>query len=105
MPTYHNPVYRGSCPDPFVLKHKGEYWGYCTGFSGGGRVFDVLHSPDLVHWRRVGGAMQALPGGHTCYWAPEVFYAGGLFTLYYSTGDGVSMHIRSAVSKDPAGPF
>jgi beta-xylosidase len=64
--TYLNPVYRASCPDPFVLKFRGEYWCYSTGFSGESRVFGVLHSRDLVNWRAVGGAMEALPGGHTC---------------------------------------
>ena len=28
--TYLNPVYGRDFPDPFILKHAGEYWAYCT---------------------------------------------------------------------------
>jgi GH43 family beta-xylosidase len=103
--TYSNPVYPHACPDPFVLKYCGEYWAYCTGFWHDGRCFGVLHSPDLVHWRDVGGAMEPLPGGATCYWAPEVTYDNGKFLLYYSVGNEENMQIRVAVAAEPAGPF
>jgi GH43 family beta-xylosidase len=103
--TYTNPVYPHPFPDPFVLKHRGEYWGYCTGFQPGGRVFGVIHSRDLVDWRPLAGAMEPLPGGHTCYWAPEVSYFEGRFYLYYSVGNEERMEIRVAVADRPAGPF
>jgi GH43 family beta-xylosidase len=104
-PSYRNPITRFSCPDPYVLKHRGEYWAYCTGFWNDGRCFGVLYSPDLIHWTNLGGAMAPLPGGHPCYWAPETYYDNGLFTLYYSVGNEVNMEIRAAVSDHPAGPF
>ncbi|MGH9903139.1 MAG: glycoside hydrolase family 43 protein, partial [Pyrinomonadaceae bacterium] len=104
-PTYLNPVHDGPCPDPFVLKFGGEYWAYCTGFRHDGRAFGVLHSRDLVRWRELGGAMEPLAGGHTCYWAPEVVYDNGRFLMYYSVGDEERMEIRVATATRPEGPF
>ncbi len=103
--TYTNPVYPHSFPDPFVLKHRGEYWGYCTGLWQDGRAFGVVHSRDLADWRPLAGAMEPLPGDHPCYWAPEVAYFAGRFYLYYSVGNEERMEIRVAVADHPAGPF
>lgn len=104
-PSYRNPVYPGSCPDPFVLKLGGEYWCYCTGVWHDGRCFGVLRSRDLAGWQPLAGAMEPLPGGFPCYWAPEVVYDNGRFYLYYSVGDEERMEIRVAVAASPEGPF
>lgn len=103
--SYLNPVYPYSSPDPFVMKYLGEYWCYCTGRGADGRCFPVLHSTDLVNWIPEGTAMDPLAGSHTEYWAPEVNYWEGQFYLYYSVGDGWSMHVRVATSDSPGGPF
>jgi GH43 family beta-xylosidase len=103
--TYLNPVHDRPCPDPFVLKHLGEYWCYSTGFWRDGRSFGVMHSRDLVNWRELAGAMEPLAGGYTCYWAPEVIYHNGRFLLYYSVGNEERMQIRAAEASHPAGPF
>ncbi len=103
--VYLNPVYVRDFPDPYVLKFRGEYWAYCTGFQRDGRVFGVLHSRDLVNWRELAGALAPLPGEHPCYWAPEVYYRNGRFLMYYSVGNEKLMHIRVAVADHPAGPF
>ncbi len=105
MSTYLNPVYNESFPDPFVLKYRGEYWAYCTGFWHDGRCFGILHSRDLVCWRPLAGALAPLPGDFPCYWAPEVTYDNGRFYLYYSAGNEASMEIRVALAEHPAGPF
>lgn len=102
---YLNPVYDRPFADPFVLKHRGEYWAYCTGPWPDGAWFGVLHSRDLARWRAVGGAMEPMPGDWPCLWAPEVSYYGGRFYLYYSCGDETNMQIRVAVADHPAGPF
>ncbi len=109
-PVYTNPVDRRGCPDPFVLKHAGEYWCYCTGLQAGGRAFGIRHSTDLVRWRAVGSALDPLGEAvvgvpDTCYWAPEVSSHNGLFYLYYSVGNETHMHLRVAVAEQPAGPF
>src|SRR5205085_11022681 len=88
--TYTNPVYAGSMPDPFVLRHRGVY--YAFGTTGGerksdGRIFTLLRSEDLVNWRELGGALTE-PTADRAYqfWAPEVAYEGGTFYLYYAMG-------------------
>ncbi len=103
--TYLNPVYDRSFADPFVLKHCGEYWAYCTGFWQDGRCFGMLRSSDLVHWQELGGAMAPLPGDLPMYWAPEVSYHNGVFYLYYSVGTETLMEIRVATAEHPGGPF
>ena len=103
--TYTNPVYPRSFPDPFVLKFRGEYYAYSTGFWRDGRVFGVLRSRDLVNWQEIGGAMQRLESDAPFYWAPEVTYANGKFYLYYSVGNETLMEIRVAVSDSPDGGF
>jgi GH43 family beta-xylosidase len=106
---YTNPVTDLPSADPFVLRHAGAYWAYVTGAWHDGRYFGILHSPDLVNWQPLSGALAPLeppPGmDYTCYWAPEVTYENGLFYLYYSVGDEEHMHIRVATSEEPEGPF
>src|SRR5580765_3981414 len=96
--TYTNPVYPHSFPDPFVLKFRGEYFAYCTGFAPDGLVFGVIQSKDLVTWTELPGAMRPLNSEAPYYWAPEVIYHNGRFYLYYSVGDETLMEIRVAVS-------
>jgi arabinan endo-1,5-alpha-L-arabinosidase len=109
--TYTNPVYAGSMPDPFVLRHRGVY--YAFGTTGGerksdGRIFTLLRSNDLVNWRELGGAL-AEPTSDRAYqfWAPEVAYGGGTFYLYYAMGgkEEEKFELRVATSSRPAGPY
>jgi beta-xylosidase len=102
---YLNPVYPDTFPDPYVLKHSGEYWAYSTGRCEDDRCFKILHSRDLVNWRVAGSAMDPPFPDATCYWAPEVIYDNGVFFLYYSVGNEQQMQIRAARSKSPEGPF
>ena len=107
LPTYTNPVHAGSFADPFVLRVDDGYLAYGTGSRMGDRVFEVLHSPDLVRWSSVGGALEALdePWAQD-YWAPEVVSAEGRWFMYYSAGEGDKGHkLRVAVADDPFGPF
>jgi GH43 family beta-xylosidase len=104
-PLFGNPVYNRSFADPFVLKFCGSYWAYSTGFWHDGRCFGILQSNDLINWQELPGAMEPLPGGATCYWAPEVTYLNGRFYMYYSVGNEERMQIRVAVAERPSGPF
>jgi arabinan endo-1,5-alpha-L-arabinosidase len=105
--TYRNPVYDGYFADPFVLRWDDRYVAYGTGSWVDGRIFEVLESPDLATWTRVGGALEAIdPALGTDCWAPEVVEAEGRFWLYYSVGfDDVGHHLRVAVADHPFGPF
>src|SRR5215211_6826257 len=105
LKTYLNPVYTKSFPDPFVLKFRGEYFGYCTGFADDGNVFGMVRSNDLVNWTELGGAMVPLGDSPPFYWAPEVIYDNGKFYLYYSVGNETLMELRVAVSERPDGGF
>ncbi|CAN5185891.1 hypothetical protein BH20ACI2_BH20ACI2_22860 [soil metagenome] len=103
--TFTNPVYNCPFPDPFVLKHRGEYFAYCTGVAPDNRVFPMLRSRDLVTWKELRGAMQPLEHPHPHYWAPEVTYHNGKFYLYYSVGNETLMEIRVAVANEPDGDY
>jgi arabinan endo-1,5-alpha-L-arabinosidase len=107
LPTYANPVWDGYFADPFLLRIDGGYLAYGTGARIGERPFEVLHSPDLVHWTSIGGALEPLdePWAQD-YWAPEVAASGGRWFMYYSVGEEDRGHLlRVAVADDPAGPF
>lgn len=109
--TYRNPVFSDNMPDPGVLLHEGTY--YAFGTTGAdrmsdGRVFRVLSSADLVHWREHGGALTPPRGdGNKQYWAPEVVFDDGSFYLYYSVGTlhDLRFKIRVAKSNSPLGPY
>ncbi|MFP5283796.1 MAG: glycoside hydrolase family 43 protein [Actinomycetes bacterium] len=105
--TYRNPVYDRYFADPFVLRWEGRYLAYGTGSWVDGRAFEVLESPDLASWTRIGGALDPVaPELGTDYWAPEVVEAEGRFWLYYSVGHGdAGHHLRVAVADTPYGPF
>ena len=104
---YRNPVYDGYFADPFVLPWDGGYLAYGTSAPVDGLVFEVLHSEDLAHWTRVGGALEPVSAGlGSDYWAPEVVAAEGRYWLYYSVGFGDRRHhLRVASAESPLGPF
>ncbi|WP_168120169.1 glycoside hydrolase family 43 protein [Paenibacillus sp. HB172176] len=91
-------------PDPYVLKHRGQYYSYAT-HSGG---VTVLHSKDLLAWRSHGYAFQ-MEGQHQ-FWAPSVVYENGAFYMYVSCyplteEDAHYGTMKVAVSESPLGPF
>jgi arabinan endo-1,5-alpha-L-arabinosidase len=104
---YHNPVYEDYFADPFVLRTDEGYLAFGTGRVVSDRVFEVLSSPDLQAWTRVGGALEpAEEALGTDYWAPEVAEHDGRWYLYYSVGRGDAGHrIRVATAADPRGPY
>ena len=109
--TYTNPVYAGSMPDPFVLRHGGLYYAFGTTGSerkADGRIYTVLRSTNLVDWQELGGALTPpSPDPAYQYWAPEVAFHGGTFYLYYSMGgkEEEKFELRVATSRGPEGPY
>ena len=103
--TYLNPVLKRSAPDPFVFKHRGEYWCISSQSEPRQRKFEMLRSPDLVHWQVMGGALEPLVAERPHYWAPEITYLNGTFYLYYSVGNETFMELRVATSRNPGGPY
>lgn len=107
-PLPSGPLYPGYFADPFVLLEGGVYYAYGTGLHGeaGTRAFEVLSSPDLVHWTPHGGVLEPLSAQRMDYWAPEVARQGEAFYLYYSVGHGDrGHHLRVATAAHPLGPF
>jgi beta-xylosidase len=108
--SYCNPIYPHDFADPFILRHDGEYYAFgTTAADSEGRPFPVLHSTDLIHWSRLGGALRPLtdPPARS-YWAPEVIERDGRFYLYYSASTSSSdehHRLHVAVSDHPAGPY
>lgn len=98
MDTYRNPIARdGDFADPFVLRHDGRYYLYCTNPD-----VRCWSSSDLVAWELDGPtiAQDEFPG--LVPFAPEVVYAEGAFYMYTSpSGDG--HHVLRAEA--PTGPF
>lgn len=116
MTSYTNPVYADYFADPFVWQHQGVYYAIGTGpaeatgqvdESHQQRVFPLLRSDDLVHWRFTGNALQRPdPTLGDNFWAPEIAYHEGTFYLYYSVGHEDKNHqLRVATSADPKGPY
>lgn len=89
--------------DPFVLRHKGEYYVYGTGGNG----IKVYKSKDLAHWSEAIGATEGYAlhnrdsWGNKWFWAPEILQRNGRFYMYYS----VEERIAVATSESPLGPF
>ena len=82
MATYRNPIARaGDFADPFVLRHDGRYYLYCTNPD-----VRCWSSSDLVDWQLEGPTIEpdAFPG--LVPFAPEVVYA-----------DGAVLHVHVAV--------
>jgi beta-xylosidase len=110
-PTYTNPVYAGSMPDPGVLLHRGTYYAFGTtgkDRKADGRIFTLLRSTDLVRWEELGGALTPPdPDPRYEYWAPEAAFSDGKFYLYYATGgvEEESFKVRVATSDRAEGPY
>ena len=106
LPVPAGPLYESYFADPFVLNHGGRYYAYGTGSMVDGRVFEVLSSPDLIHWTSCGGALEPITTEPRDYWAPEVAVRDGKFYMYYSVGIGdKGHHLRVATADQPIGPF
>jgi GH43 family beta-xylosidase len=101
--------------DPFVVRHRGDYWLYHT-TDDGDRGISLWRSTDLVRWSFEGFALEPGGPGHwaqTDLWAPEVMYRGGWFWMYVAgtrlgdDGHGVEALRRQGLarSRTPQGPF
>ncbi|MBN9605117.1 MAG: glycoside hydrolase family 43 protein [Actinomycetales bacterium] len=98
MRTYGNPIARaGDFADPFVLRHDGRYYLYCTNPD-----VRCWSSRDLVSWRLEGPTVadDVFPG--LVPFAPEVIYADGAFFMYTSPSGHGHVVLRS---DSPTGPF
>lgn len=98
MKSYSNPIARdGDFADPFVLRHDGRYYLYCTNPD-----VRCWSSSDLVDWRLEGPTIGPDVFPDLVPFAPEVVYADGTFFMYTSP----SGHGHFVLTSDsPTGPF
>jgi len=109
MPSYRNPVLRADWSDPDVVRVGEDYYLTASTFT---RVpgLPILLSRDLVNWRIIGHALDALvPEGHFdlprhgCgVWAPAIRHHAGRFYIFYPDPDH-GIYVTEA--EDPAGPW
>ena len=107
-------IFRGA--DPFLMKHGGKYYIYCTTENieklespsafktdkDGKDGFYVYQSEDLIHWENKGLCLSKNDvAGEKWFWAPEVSYYKGKFYMVYTAQE----HLAIAVSDNPTGPF
>lgn len=87
----------GDFADPFVLRHDGRYYLYCTNPD-----VRCWSSTDLMTWRLEGPTIEpdAFPG--LVPFAPEVVYSDGAFFMYTSPSGHGHFVLRS---DSPTGPF
>ncbi|WP_042357210.1 family 43 glycosylhydrolase [Bacillus rubiinfantis] len=112
---YQNPVFTPVIADPTIIKGKDDYFYiYGTeenwGDGNGPRYVPVIKSKDLINWKYLGEAFEAVKkpdwkeGG---IWAPDIAYYQDRYLLYYalSTWGDPDPGIGVAVSDKPEGPF
>jgi len=95
---YQNPIAtNGDFADPFVLKHNGKYYLYCTNPD-----IRCWSSRDLINWSLEGPTISENLFQGLVPFAPEVVYANGSFYMYTSPS-GFGHYVLE--SKNPTGPF
>jgi beta-xylosidase len=104
--VYTNPVWGHDFPDPQMIFFKGLFYVYGTETAAVGPGFQVMSSPDMVHWTRPRIAFTP-PWSTRHLWAPEVVHYRGKFYMTYSAlNPETKRHDTGiAVSDTPLGPF
>ncbi len=80
--TYMNPVLGGDYPDPSVVRVGNDYYLTHSSFEYYPGLL-VWHSTDLVHWERLGFALNQYVGS---VWAPDLIYHDKRFYIYFPAG-------------------
>lgn len=108
--SYTNPMqsivdtdwYDYGCGDPFVMRHNGTYYLYCSTRDREVGIY-CWSSKNMVDWTFHGNCLErSNRSSHIGAYAPEVFYADGKFYLYTSPA-GNGHYVFEATS--PTGPF
>lgn len=90
--TYANPVFADDAPDPAIVRgDDGLFYAFTTETAF--LPFQVLRSPDLTSWERVGSAFEGTGPAWIAEhrWAPDV----------QKTGDHFTMRCRAVASPAP----
>ncbi len=91
--TYSNPVLHADYSDPDVIRQGGDFWMIASSFNCAPGL-PVLHSKDLVNWKLVHHAIDAVPDSSYgkvrkgCgVWAPAIRYHAGKFWIFFPMPD------------------
>jgi beta-xylosidase len=101
------PVYPFDFADPDIVVVKGVAYAYGTNSTAGN--IQIMESSDLVHWKKAGNALPALPRwarpGST--WAPAVIHLKHSYVLYYAAqrASDAKQCLSVATARRPQGPF
>jgi GH43 family beta-xylosidase len=102
---FQNPIREGRWPDPYCYLHTDGFYYMPLSENNGITLFK---SAILHNWRDAQSArVFAPPEGLTSLWAPEIFFLGGNWYMYFALDDGNNRNHRMYVSRavDPNNPF
>ncbi len=107
--TFTNPVLYADYSDPDVIRVGEDFFLTASSFNYAPGL-PILHSRDLVNWRIIGHALQAVPPVDTFrvpqynrgVWAPAMRYHNGEFRIYYGDPD---FGIFLVKGRRPEGPW
>lgn len=99
--TYRNPILYTDYSDPDVIRVGEDYFMVASSFCNAPAV-PVLHSRDLVNWKVISYAMEALPFSdyekpkHGCgAWAPAIRFHEGVYYIFIPMPDEGIFMVRS----------
>ena len=95
--TYKNPILGGDYPDPSVLRVGSDFYMTHSSFEYYPGLL-VWHSTDLIHWERLGYALNRYVGS---VWAPDLVKVDDLYYIYFPAG-GTNWVVTAS---NPAGPW
>lgn len=79
---WQNPVLGGDYPDPSVVRVGNDYYMTHSSFEYYPGLL-VWHSTDLIHWTRIGHALNTYVGS---VWAPDLVFYNNRFYIYFPAG-------------------
>ena len=107
--TYTNPVLYADYSDPDAVRVGDTFYMTASSFNAVPGL-PILKSRDLVNWRLIGHALQALPPADVFEtpqhgkgpWAPAIRHHAGRFWIYFPEPD---LGIYAVTATNPAGPW
>ncbi|MFJ3161336.1 family 43 glycosylhydrolase [Streptomyces kanasensis] len=110
---YTNPIKVQKGADPWISYHQGNYYLVTTSWT---HVITMRKSPTLAGLATAPSVQvwdgKADHASRCCnIWAPELYFAGGRWYLYYTAGEDSTdfgsqrMHVLESSGSDPQGPY
>lgn len=107
--TFSNPVLYADYSDPDAIRVGDDFYLTASSFNSAPGL-PILHSKDLVNWRIIGHALQAVPPTDSYrvpqygkgVWAPAIRFHNGEYWIYYGDPDYGIFLVKA---KRPEGPW